>query len=106
MSKLLKNTFKAVLNEMPPGPPRLTVTGKVEVPTLGWSGTLVRAVPQGINPEILLLDVKLKEPSGGSGDRVSEVDLTYQESPPQGKYSQVTARLDGDAVTVGVQRVS
>jgi hypothetical protein len=105
MAKLLKNTFKAWINKMPGSQPKLIVTGKAEVPTTGWSGSLERAVPQGINPRILILDACLVEPTGKVNQLVSEVDLRFEESPPANEYTDVTVRLDGDEVTVKVDIV-
>src|ERR1700674_2667072 len=106
MAKLLKDTFKAWINKQPGSQPKLIVTGKAEVPTSGWTGTLERAVPQGINPKILILDACLVEPTGKvNSPVVSKVDLRYDESPPAVDYSQVTIRLDGDDVTVKVEIV-
>jgi hypothetical protein len=103
MPTLLKNTFEARINKMPIGKPKLTVTGKAEVPTPGWSGSLVRAVPQGINPLVLILDAYLTKPTGIANPVVSKVDLSYEETPPANEYTDVTVRLDGEAVTVKVK---
>ena len=63
MPKLLKDTFKAWIDAMPPAPPRLIgVTGEIEVPTSGWQAELVRKEPQGFNPMILLLEVHAQHP--------------------------------------------
>ncbi|MEM7146330.1 MAG: hypothetical protein AAF591_14430, partial [Verrucomicrobiota bacterium] len=39
-------------NLMPPGPPWLYITGRMETNNLGVSGILVKRVPQGINEKI------------------------------------------------------
>ncbi len=103
MAKLL--TFKAWIDRMPGHQPKLIVTGQAEVPTSGWTGSLVRAVPQGINPNILILDARLQKPSGIVSQVISQVDLRFEESPPANQYTQVTVRLDGDQVTVKVEIV-
>ena len=105
MPKLLKNTFKAWINKMPGSRPKLIVTGQAEVTTSGWTGSLERARPQGINPNILILDACLVEPTGDVLQVVSQVELRYEESPPAVDYTDVTVRLDGDQVTVKVEIV-
>jgi len=102
MATLLKSTFKAWIDKMPGSGPKLIVIGKVEVPTTGWSGRLERASPQGFNPDILILDAKLKEPTEITNPVVSKIDLRYEEAPPGREYSQVTTRLGTDSVTVDV----
>lgn len=101
-----KDTFKAWLNKMPgPGAnPTLHVTGTVTVPTTGYHVSLVEAVPQGINPKILILEVKKVKPTGPAGDVVSQVPVEYkkQNSPD---YTDVTIRCDGDDFTIPVEIV-
>lgn len=52
--------WNAWLNLMPPGPPSLHVTGKIKVKDKNTVVNLVRAVPQGFNPMILILEVEAK----------------------------------------------
>lgn len=106
MAKLIKNEFKAWITRMPPGPPKLIVIGKLEVPTGGYSAKLTRAVPQGINPAILLLDVQVTKPTGNVIQVISRIDVRFEESPPLVKYSSVTVRLGSDTVTVDVTKAS
>jgi hypothetical protein len=102
MPTLLKNTFKAWIDRMPGSRPKLIVVGDVQVPTSGWHVWLSKHVPQGINPNILILDVNATKPSGIVLEVVTTIPLRYEESPPQHEYTQVTV-LDGkDEVTVGV----
>ncbi|MCG6205928.1 hypothetical protein LPW26_14850 [Rhodopseudomonas sp. HC1] len=75
MPRLLDITFKAWIDRMPGAPHKLIVVGKAEVPTGGWTGELVYRNPQGINPDILLLDVLLTAPTEGASDAISEVPL-------------------------------
>ena len=69
-----QSEFKARLDKMPPNN-TLYVTGKVTVPTTGFHVSLVEAVPQGINPKILILEVKKVKPSGPAGDVVTHVPV-------------------------------
>ena len=79
--------WKAVLNMMPPGPSVLRVTGKCLFPTHGYKVTLKEAVPQGINPAILLLRKTVTPPtfrdsdaSGGEGYLHEENENEIQQS--------------------------
>ena len=56
--------WSAVHDFMPPTPARLRVNGTCDMPTPGYTLTLNRAVPQGINPRILLLHLKIEPPTG------------------------------------------
>ena len=108
MPKLLKDTFKAWIDTMPgPGSQKkLIVIGKAEVPTGGWTGSMRRANPQGINPKILIVDVTLQKPSGPAPDVISKIDLRYEEAPPQVDYSNVTVRYDNEEFTIPVGATS
>jgi hypothetical protein len=100
--EVLEDTFRAWIDLMPPGPHKLIVTGDVVTPTSGWSVTLAPAVPQGINPDILILDVTATPPSGISRPVRTKVPVRFQESPPQRTYTQVSIRHAGAAFTIGV----
>ena len=54
----------AWLNLMPPRPNTFHVTGEVFVPNPGVNPVLTPRVPQGINPEILLMELQLLQQSG------------------------------------------
>jgi hypothetical protein len=92
--------WKAVLNMMPPGPWILRVTGKCKFPRHGYKVTLKEAVPQGINPAILLLRKTVK---AGIGIMVPEVVPVVFTKKTKTKYTHVTILPDG--VTVKVQIV-
>ena len=84
---------------MPPGPATLHVTGKCRFPTHGYKVTLKEAVPQGINPSILLLRKIVTPPTG-------HVILTPQDVPAHFRkrtnthYTAVTILPDGTTVKV------
>lgn len=101
MPMLLKRTFSAWIDRMPTKHSRLIVTGKAETPTSGWSGTLVRPVTQGADPQTLVLDASLTGPTGQTTPRISQIDLRYEEIPA-GPYAHVTVRLDDSEVTLAV----
>ncbi len=91
--------WHAIHNAMPPGPDSLYVVGKVRVPTLGYSVSLVEAVPQGINPVILILDLSVKKPSGPAGRQVEDVAVRWDFSGAYGgQYDEVHIRCGTDVV--------
>jgi hypothetical protein len=102
MPTLLKDTFSAWIDKMPPANPRLIVTGEVQVPTSGWKVKLVRKIPQGINPNILLLDVEATAPHGTVSQLVTTIPVRYEEGPPEHDYTDVTVFAGSDQVTVKV----
>ena len=94
--------WKAVLNMMPPGPSILRVTGKCIFPKHGFKVTLKEAVPQGINPAILLLKKTVKPPTGIVIPTPQVVSVTFTKKT-KFKYQKVTILPDG--VTINVQIV-
>ena len=102
MPLLLKETFKAWIDHMPPGGPKLIVVGKVQVNTGGWQVSLRRRVPQGINPNILILDVIAQAPGGIVTQVITDIPLRYEERPPLHEYTQVNVVDGKDEVTVEV----
>ncbi len=84
-----KNDWKAVLNLMPPGPPRLSVTGTADCTTTGYKNVHLEPVrPPGLNPTILLLELKWEAPAGEAGDIITPHPVTYeQQHSPQ--YEEV-----------------
>jgi hypothetical protein len=94
--------WKAVLNMMPPGPSILRVTGKCIFPKHGYKVTLKEAVPQGINPKILLLKKTVTPPTGIVIPTPQVVSVTFTKKTTF-KYQKVTILPDG--VTINVQIV-
>jgi hypothetical protein len=68
--------WEATLNTQPPNRNILTVTGSVTCPDQGLKLTLEPAVPPGIIPEELLLDIKV-EKHGNISHMVTIYDLKY-----------------------------
>lgn len=95
--------WKAWLDTMPPGTPTLHVTGKCIFPKHGYKVTLKEAVPQGINPAILLLRKVVTPPSGKVIQTPQTVNVHFKKKTTR-KYKQVTILPDG--VTVNVKIVS
>jgi hypothetical protein len=95
----------AIANEMPPGPHRLHVRAIVEVPTPGYTAKLVKAVPQGINPAILLLKVVTTKLPGIWPQVVVDTLAAYDDNKYKGNYKQVTVLYGNQSKTVRVQIV-
>jgi hypothetical protein len=97
MSKSLPNTknWKAWQNLQPPGPPRLTVTGEVETTNSNQTPHLSEASPQGINPEILLLDLSIT--TAGTGLTViAWKQVTFAKEISKDQYSSVDIFSSGE----------
>lgn len=59
---------------------QLRVTGTCTLPTPGYSLSLTRAEPQGINPSHLLLNLTATEPSGIVTQVLTPTEVTYEET--------------------------
>jgi hypothetical protein len=89
----------AWVNTMPPRPHTLHVMGNVIVPNSNTVVNLVKAVPQGINPKILLLEVEVDLASGGDIDKQQKVH--YSETTSIGTYDFVQIRFpNGASLTI------
>jgi hypothetical protein len=96
-----KATFKAWKDEMPGSAHKLIVTGEVVFPTTGWKARLSEAVPQGINPSILVLELDTTKPIGNAGQMVTRSPVRFEKTPA-GAYDQVMIRGAGANFTLDV----
>ena len=94
--------WTAIHDFMPPGPARLTVRGKCTFPTPGYTVTLKKKVPQGINPAILLLEKTVTPPSGPQPEVITTIDVKYEEVTNY-RYTEVEL---SDGTKIKVQDVS
>ena len=94
--------WKAWLNRMPPGPATINVTGECVFPSHGYKVTLKKAIPQGINPFILLLRKTVTPPSRPGAQTPQKVTAEFH-SRASINYTHVTILPDG--VTVKVKTV-
>ncbi len=83
----------------PPGPKKLHVTGKCTFRTGGYSVELKPADPQGINPEIYILEKIVTKPTGGATTAITTVDVRYDEETDT-EYKQVQIIPDGGTIDV------
>jgi hypothetical protein len=95
----------AIENRQPPGPASFYVIATVQVPSPGYTATLKKAVPQGINPAILLLNVVTKKKLGIWPPVVTNVDARFDIKPYKGKFKQVTVLYGSESKTAKVQLV-
>jgi hypothetical protein len=79
----------AWINLMPPPPDDFHVTGEVYVPNLGVDPILTPKVPQGINPQILLLDLTLVQQPGIWPQVLVWKQARYDKVPSSVRYTQV-----------------
>jgi hypothetical protein len=75
--------WSAIHDFMPPRPARLRVRGECTFPTPGFKVTLKRAVPQGINPTILILEKTVTRPTGIEPQHVTTITVEYEETTDQ-----------------------
>jgi hypothetical protein len=99
---VIKQSFRAWIDRMPMSAPRLYVSGDIVTPTGGWTASLSRAVPQGINPDILILQVDATPPAGGAPTVLTTIPLRYEEAPTAHTYTGVTIRHGRGDFTIDV----
>ncbi len=93
-----KNWY-AWFNKMPPKPGDLHVIGEMEVPNSGVYAVLTKRQPQGINPQILLLDLLLIQKPGIWPQVTTSVQARYDEVAVGGDYKEVNVLCSGDVIT-------
>jgi hypothetical protein len=79
----------AWLNLMPPPPDELHVVGEVYVANPGVDPFLTPRVPQGINPQILLLDLYLCQRPGLWPQIMVWKPVRYDKVAPGVKYTEI-----------------
>ena len=94
--------WQAVQDNMPPLPSRLRVTGKCTFLKHGYKVTLKEAVPQGINPSILLLRKIVTPPKGFVIQVPETIEVRFTKKTNM-KYTHVTILPEG--TTIKVQQV-
>lgn len=92
--------WEAVQDSMPPGPPRLHVTGMCTFPTPGYKVTLKESVPQGINRRILLLTKTVTPPRGFQLQVLQTIPVRFEKKNATTKYTHVTILPEGKTIKV------
>ncbi|HYP01125.1 MAG TPA: hypothetical protein VER76_13115 [Pyrinomonadaceae bacterium] len=94
--------WQAVQDNMPPLPSRLRVTGKCTFPTHGYKVSLKEAVPQGINPRILLLRKTVTPPKGFVIQVPQTIEVSFTKKTNT-QYTNVT--ILPEVTTIKVKQV-
>ena len=94
--------WEAIEDQMPPGPATLRVTGRCTFPAHGYKVKLKKAVPQGINPTILLLEKIVTRPTKPGIQTPEVVQVRYQQRVRPGQYTRVTILPDGKTIKVQI----
>ncbi|MGH1539579.1 MAG: hypothetical protein ACRBHB_04095 [Arenicella sp.] len=99
----------AWLNEMPPKPDDFHVTGEVYVANPGVKALLTVKEPQGINPDVLLLDLHLVQQPGMWPQMMTWAQARYDSviCPGGVLYKQVEIFYENESIaTMDVETVS
>jgi hypothetical protein len=81
----------------------LVVKGTCTFPTPGYTVTLTKAHPQGINKEILLLNQTVTAPTGIEPEHIVELTAKYEEKHAYA-YKEITILPDGPQIKVEYPR--
>ncbi|MBX3305908.1 MAG: hypothetical protein KF751_07625 [Nitrospira sp.] len=92
--------WRAWIDLMPPKPGDFQVTGEVYASNPGIRPELTPSIPQGINPAILMLDLKLVQQPGMWPQVMTWAKVNYKESmgPKSHRYSEVEIRSNGESI--------
>jgi hypothetical protein len=88
-----------VVHDFRTHPARLRVEGTCVMPTPGYRLSLRRADPQGINPNILILELQVEAPTGIVTQVLTPTPVAYEEETDQ-HFTSVTIEPDGVSVEV------
>ena len=89
--------WKAVEDRQPPGV-RLKVTGTVETTRGNQQPKLTKAIPQGTNPAILLLDLSIETSGDPGADVMGKRNVEYNEEIKAGQYTSIDIRFGGTTI--------
>jgi hypothetical protein len=95
--------LEALLDEEPPGR-RLHVKGTWVYPTAGWTISLEKATPQGVNPAVLILKKIAKAPQGQAAQQETTYEPKYDHKlePGEPEYETVTVMPDNVSKNIDV----
>ncbi len=98
-----ENDFRAWYYSGAKGESKIGVVGKV-IAIDGSSYTLVRAVPQGINPRLLILKIKIEPYAGESRPHIAYYKkLRYDEISDNCAFTDVHIEGDDGSLTLKVR---
>lgn len=94
-------------NLMPPKPDDFHVTGWVEVGNPGIEPHLIYRTPQGINPDIIILDLVFEQKPGFWPQVVVWKQVRYDETPSYRNYTLADIHNNGKSIAeVKVENIS
>ncbi len=89
--------WKALEDRQPPGPLTLYVTGEVETSNSNQIAQLREAVPQGINPTILILNLTITE-SGAGNAVMGWKPVRFEKKLTRDHYLSVDIHWEGKSI--------
>lgn len=95
--------FEAWHDRMPVKPPSIHVVGEVTFPTTGYTASLRKHEPQGIDEQDLLLDLIVEEPTGPVNEVITVVPVEHVEDS---EFDYTTASVIDCAMSIPVRDVS
>lgn len=99
--------FSAWINLMPGSDPKLIVAGQVETSASNMHPKLMETIPQGINPQILLLTLTIEETGDLGTQNIAYRPARFDKPAERGQYSQVEISFDGEScLTLDVTEAS
>ncbi|MGN6463947.1 MAG: hypothetical protein ACTHLP_00525 [Rhizobiaceae bacterium] len=105
MDQLIDTLWKAWIDAMPGAQNKIYVTGEVRTGAANEVPKLTMAVPQGVNPNILVLDLSIQD----SGDRgiqlVAFRAARFERESGSHHYSRVEIRYGKQHTTIDVTQV-
>lgn len=87
--------FSAWINVMPGSEHKLIVVGEVETTAGNLQPKLAMAVPQGINPSILLLNLTIEETGDVGTKDIAFRDVRFEMPASEGQYTSVSILHEG-----------
>jgi hypothetical protein len=82
---------------------KIAVVGEVQTRSGNEKVALIEGL-QGINPKILILDVKVSV-SGDGTDVMGWTKAEFHKAISEGQYTEVTIRAEDNAITIKVEKI-
>ncbi|WP_127595643.1 hypothetical protein [Nitratireductor alexandrii] len=98
MTGVISIQWRAWHDLMPGVTPTLYVTGEVQTSAGNMVPKLRPAVPQGINPQILILELSIEQEGDAGIQLVAFRPARYTQEAGAGAYTQVHIRHEGEEI--------
>jgi hypothetical protein len=99
MSKINSRNWAAYENRQPPFDPsavQFYVIGQVETTNSAKKPILRRAIPQGFNPKILILNLTIEDSGGIGTTDINYRDTRFDDQIGEGQYSDVQIMYESE----------